>query len=189
MFFLPFCLCAGCWVQHTSVAASFHFPISRGNYLLWKLQCVTMHATVFCLQMFITMGFWYGMRLLLLYQYWNSTQIFSYGDYVCHSDPGVLHLYDWLLQVLEKFINELDIGVDNWKPWIWAWEESELVSLPAFLHPPRKGTVQGTFPENRASSTMLPRWCANPSLPSIAAGEGHGQFCYRWTQGQLSCLL
>lgn len=86
------------------------------------------------------------------------------------------------------------------KPWIWAWGLAKLVSLPALLSLHHQGELSSSVlatspsattdksykvgslalmpssvpPATRASSTVLPRGGAGPTLPGAAAIEGQG---------------
>jgi hypothetical protein len=95
------------------------------------------------------------------------------------------------------------LGWVNSKPWIWAWELSEMVIPSALLnlhHPGKLSCPVLAGPSNaaaskkqsqrspifkpseclihayaiRASPAILPRWCAGSILPSPAAVEGLG---------------
>lgn len=61
--------------------------------------------------------------------------------------------------------------VGQLKAWIWAWEVSELVILPAFLHPHHQGKLLGT---------------AQLAHPSVAAGKEQSQLSHFHARGASS---
>lgn len=52
-----------------------------------------------------------------------------------HGDPEALVLQEWSLQMVQQFIDGVNVGVIHSKPWIWAWAwtMAVLFSLPS-LH-------------------------------------------------------
>jgi hypothetical protein len=102
-----------------------------------------------------------------------------------HGDSVVLDLEEKPLRAFQ--LHQWGIlGWPNSKPWIWAWEVSDLVTSPALpLLFTRNFSSQGLL-------YLLTKKGAGPALPSVAAGEGYGQFshscdprgsspiCHRW---------
>ena len=72
------------------------------------------------------MSYWSGLRSL-------ASVIPSILDPVvalCHGDPAALDQQDWPLHVFQQLTDDVDFGVGQLKPWLWAWVAAELVSLP-----------------------------------------------------------
>lgn len=124
---------------------------------------------------------------------------------MCHGDLAALELQDWPLHMLQKLIDGVNVGVDQFKSqdlgpgWYPSWSSGQLsgthitrVSSPARPAGLLKLQLDRAWPvlslscpwdklisafETRASSTVLPRGGARTAPQNPAASEGQGQLC------------
>lgn len=94
--------------------------------------------------------------LLLYQQYWILT-VTPLGYPVaalCLRDPVVLDLQGRPFHALQYFV---DVGMSQFKPWIWAYVVAELISLPALLHPHDQDELSSTVKDSSLNGAVAKR--------------------------------
>lgn len=149
--------------------------------------CITVCPTLYTfiktvlLKIFIAMTHWSGFKplasatLSILDSHLTPLRYPVVG--LCLGDSAALVMQDLTLHISQQFINGVDVGMTNIKPWIWAWLVVKLVRPPTLLYLCHQGQLSHLAQMRGGYSSLA---CSNwqgaaAALQNATACEGQDQ--------------